>query len=375
MPEFFSTGAFRATSGWFSEQVDLEASQPLLVLTSTDVGGAKWRFIGSIADVFLQVSTDGGTTYTTVARWNSDTVTRLSGQTQLPDGTAAAPALAFTNDLDTGIILNGPNNLAFISAGARIGQVGDTYWYFAQQLRSEDGTATTPAYSFNLDQDTGIRRGGPDRLDFVTAGASRVAVNPTGILFPVTDALQDFGTASLRWKDLYASNGAIQTSDVNEKTDITPITGSAALDRVIRTAAKAIQFKWVDGGTRTHAGFDAQGVGTEHGEDTAAYIDPSIEANARTNPYAAAEPTAAWYADFVDPDDDEAEQAEQRTEAEAEWVRAREAFDAETQSMLAAPKGLRPAELIPDLYAAIAAQQAQIEALTARVEALEAHHA
>jgi hypothetical protein len=241
-------------------------------------------------------------------------------------------------------------------------------------LRSQalllNGSAAAPPLSFQADQDTGIYRYTADGLGIALAGALAYQAR-TGHFSPEPDNAKSLGVSTRRWTEVFAVNGTINTSDINEKTDVAPIPGNSALDRVLRTAANAITFKWRNG-KRTHAGFSAQGVGQEHGDDTAAYIDPAVEANARTNPYAAAEPTAEWYADYVDDDADADEQTEQRAEAEAEWVEAREEFDRETEAMRNAPKGIRPAELIPDLYAAIAEQQRQIEALTARVEALEA---
>ena len=75
----------------------------------------------------------------------------------------------------------------------------------------------------------------------------------------------DLGTSGVRWDDVYATNGTIQTSDENEKQQI------AALTDAEITAAKAISklfktFKWNDSVTekgdaaRTHTGVIAQEV-------------------------------------------------------------------------------------------------------------------
>jgi hypothetical protein len=302
------------------------------------------------------------------------------GRFHFRDGSAAAPILSFVGDADTGIYRPTGNAIAFATAG---GFAGGFYGGFlgGPVLRLPDGAVGTPAFSFLSDSDTGIYRISADRMALAARGQAVLQVmddaSTNRWARPGADNIFAFGGSTARWTEVYAVNGTIQTSDVNEKTNVRSIGGTAALDRVRRTAANAIQFEWRNG-KRTHAGFSAQGVGQEHGADTAAYIDPAVEADARTNPYSAAEPTAEWYADYVDADADADEQAEQRAEAESEWVEARDEFDAETEAMRVAPKGIRPAELVPDLYAAIAEQQRQIEAqqatiadLVARVETLE----
>jgi hypothetical protein len=80
-----------------------------------------------------------------------------------------------------------------------------------------------------------------------------------------TDNTQDLGALSVRFDDIYATNGTIQTSDANEKQQIASLTGAEI------TAAKAISklfktFKWNDSvaekgdAARTHTGVIAQEV-------------------------------------------------------------------------------------------------------------------
>jgi len=98
----------------------------------------------------------------------------------------------------------------------------------------------------------------------------------TGILFvanawqpkyngSTSDNFVDLGASSVRFDDIYATNGTIQTSDQNEKQQIASLTDAEI------TAAKAISklfktFKWNDAVTekgdaaRTHSGVIAQDV-------------------------------------------------------------------------------------------------------------------
>lgn len=75
---------------------------------------------------------------------------------------------------------------------------------------------------------------------------------------PGTDNLTDIGTSSYRWVDIYATNGTIQTSDVALKKDITNT--SLGLDFI--NSLRPVEYKWKDGGVRSHQGFIAQEVET-----------------------------------------------------------------------------------------------------------------
>lgn len=73
---------------------------------------------------------------------------------------------------------------------------------------------------------------------------------------PMSDAGCDLGHASFRWQDVYASNGIIQTSDGDLKTIAPGFNyGLGFVNKL-----KPIEFKWADGGKRTHLGFNAHDV-------------------------------------------------------------------------------------------------------------------
>ena len=74
---------------------------------------------------------------------------------------------------------------------------------------------------------------------------------------PYTDNTFDIGAGGLRFDDVYATNGTIQTSDVNMKKDIT----NATLGLNFINALRPVEYKWKDG-SRKHQGFIAQEVKT-----------------------------------------------------------------------------------------------------------------
>ena len=99
----------------------------------------------------------------------------------------------------------------------------------------------TPFFS-NANNSTGIR---------IYSGGF-AACNASGAF---TDNTQDVGASSVRWDDVYATNGTIQTSDQNEKNTITD--SDLGLDFIGRLAPKSYIF---NNKTRTHYGLIAQDV-------------------------------------------------------------------------------------------------------------------
>jgi len=66
----------------------------------------------------------------------------------------------------------------------------------------------------------GIYSNSPDASSYAGYFVGRVSSRE---LIPETDDDYDLGTSSLRWEDVYATNGVIQTSDINDKTSIEDI--------------------------------------------------------------------------------------------------------------------------------------------------------
>ncbi|NIZ12914.1 tail fiber domain-containing protein [Phaeobacter sp. HF9A] len=57
-------------------------------------------------------------------------------------------------------------------------------------------------------------------INFYSGGGSSMRLAPDGTLRPANDGTQNLGNASYRWDVVYASTGAINTSDARTKTDI-----------------------------------------------------------------------------------------------------------------------------------------------------------
>jgi len=96
---------------------------------------------------------------------------------------------------------------------------------------------------------------------------------------PNVDNSFGLGSSGSRWTDVWAVDGTINTSDITQKTDVVPAT--LGLDFI--DTLTPIEFKWADGGVRTHLGFSAQDVKQklidEKGESQnyAVYVQGSYE--------------------------------------------------------------------------------------------------
>ena len=73
--------------------------------------------------------------------------------------------------------------------------------------------------------------------------------------YPYVDNSYNLGYSSKRWNDVWATNGTIQTSDVNLKKDIV----DTSLGLAFVNALRPVEYKWIDG-SRKHQGFIAQEV-------------------------------------------------------------------------------------------------------------------
>ena len=102
-----------------------------------------------------------------------------------------------------------------------------------------------------------------------------------GKFHPYPDDSRDLGWSSYRSNDIYATNGSIQTSDQNFKTDI--VDSDLGLDFI--NALRPVSFKWQEtegrAGARPHYGLIGQEVEVALGaaaSDTALWINSLIEA-------------------------------------------------------------------------------------------------
>jgi hypothetical protein len=103
------------------------------------------------------------------------------GSGNFPDGTAAAPALRFGADTDTGLYRIGANTLGIAAGGVLRFFIDATQAASANPLSIPDGSGALPSLRFTSDLDTGIYKVGANILGFAAGGAGIARIDTGGL--------------------------------------------------------------------------------------------------------------------------------------------------------------------------------------------------
>jgi hypothetical protein len=140
----------------------------------------------------------------------------LAGCELLPNGTAQ-----FTRDGNDALRLN------------RLTSDGDILEF------NKDGT--TVGSISNVGGKIYLQAKSAAQVGFKNVAGTREVEFDGGNFYPVPDDTIDLGAPGVRWDDVYATNGTIQTSDRNEKQDIEELTEA---ETRVAVAAKALMRKY-----------------------------------------------------------------------------------------------------------------------------------
>ncbi len=95
----------------------------------------------------------------------------MTGALLHPDGSEAAPAVAFSGDTDTGLARLAADDLALVSGGAAVLRALTDRVYLPKNLQiAGDGSAAAPDIFFFPDSDTGLFQPAADQLGFAAGG-------------------------------------------------------------------------------------------------------------------------------------------------------------------------------------------------------------
>jgi hypothetical protein len=100
----------------------------------------------------------------------------FTGQVKVAAGTAAAPSVTITGDLNTGLFSPSADQLSVTTGGTERLRIDAAGQVEAVSL----GTAAAPAWSFVSDPNTGIYSPGADQLALSTGGTGRLFVDASG---------------------------------------------------------------------------------------------------------------------------------------------------------------------------------------------------
>lgn len=163
------------------------------------------------------------------------------GQLLLGDGAAGQPIFSFINDPDTGIYRAGANTFVIAVNGApQLVTTPAVTYVNAGVFNVPDGTAAAPAIAFNLDSDTGIYRPALDQIGFSAGGVLRMIVSgAVSLTVPFWAMDGTAGTPGIS----FASD--TNTGFFREAADMLSVTsGGTVLARYLGLAATSLPRTW-----------------------------------------------------------------------------------------------------------------------------------
>ncbi len=123
-------------------------------------------------------------------------------------------------------------------------------------FKANDGSSTSAGFRFYNDNNTGMNLLAADNLGFITGGTTALQIDASGNTLPGADNAFALGSASLRFTEVYAVNGTIQTSDSTMKSNIVPL--QYGLEQVLDL--KPVSYVWKSNKEQAKVGFIAQEV-------------------------------------------------------------------------------------------------------------------
>ena len=167
----------------------------------------------------------------------------LDGTLTVEDGTAAAPGLAFTSDLNTGLFRVGSDQIAISTGGTSRLAVSTTAVSSTLAVDVPLGAVGTPSITFTGDLNTGIWSPAADTIAISTGGTSRITVDASGRLL--------VGTASASGDQLLVVQGYAGVSAGNAEFGLRRGANPSAVDQSL--GAITFQNSSGDSGARIEA--------------------------------------------------------------------------------------------------------------------------
>lgn len=161
--------------------------------------------IGSSSGSPLAATITGTANQITVTNSANTITLSLPTNIRISDGTAAAPTLAFSSDINTGIYSEGADQLGFSTNGITRAVITTTSLRLegGTILLAGNGTSGAPGLSFLADPNTGIYRDSADSMTMVAGGIPLITIQPEGAFVGLADGSN--GSPSLYFESSFGT--------------------------------------------------------------------------------------------------------------------------------------------------------------------------
>jgi hypothetical protein len=129
----------------------------------------------------------------------------------VPDGTAAAPGIAFETDPNTGIFSPGADQLAISTGGTARLTSSTTALTSALPVDVPLGAAATPSLTFTGDLDSGVFSPGANQVAVATNGTQRITIDSSGRLLAGTATSDSNFNSGVQIAGIGGSNASSQS--------------------------------------------------------------------------------------------------------------------------------------------------------------------
>lgn len=182
-------------------------------------------------NIFTNLTPSGGTLHWYL-RTNGSVLRNAIGMSATESGSDTGSNLAFWNYTDAG---------GFKAQIYENERSTNNNYFWGRLWVGQTASTTVPSIGFLNQTDCGLSSYYTDQVDIITNSVHRFSITNNSIL-PAVDASYNLGSSGLRMNTIYASVGAINTSDKNLKDDIT----DCPLGLEFVNKLKPKKYKWKD---------------------------------------------------------------------------------------------------------------------------------
>jgi hypothetical protein len=217
--ELANTGGATDAKNWFL--YPLSGSLVLDLRTDAYGGGLAAMRFNRTGAALTSALFGNATNNPTFEFLGTGTVT-FGGNARAAAGSDATPGVAFSGDPDSGLYNVSPDWVGFSVGGSYA--TGFRNVAGALKMLSADGTAASPFYTFNSDEDNGLYLAGSNSLGISTAATNRVTVGPGVQVGAPTGG--DQGAGTINATALYVNGVSVGAASSDTATATMTLTNS-----------------------------------------------------------------------------------------------------------------------------------------------------